>query len=53
VHKAVAVKADSDNVIVGVRIRPFNKIELQEENLAPAFKKVGKQMIREVSVNIL
>jgi hypothetical protein len=51
--KSVAVKADSDNVIVGVRIRPFNSIELAEKNVEPAFKKVGKQMIRECHQNEL
>ncbi|GMH88197.1 hypothetical protein TL16_g11084 [Triparma laevis f. inornata] len=47
-HRQAAVSADSDNVIVAVRIRPFNKIELAESDTDPAFKKVGKQMIREV-----
>ncbi|GMI32392.1 hypothetical protein TrRE_jg4309, partial [Triparma retinervis] len=51
--KAAAVKADSDNVVVGVRIRPFNSIELAEKNVEPAFKKVGKQMIRECHQNEL
>ncbi|GMH96925.1 hypothetical protein TrVE_jg13422 [Triparma verrucosa] len=47
-HRQAAVAADSDNVIVAVRIRPFNSIELAESDTDPAFKKVGKQMIREV-----
>ena len=44
--KNVAMEADSDKVVVGVRVRPLNKIELDEEN-KECFKKVGKQMIRE------
>ena len=31
-HRTAAVIADSDNVVVGVRIRPLNSIELGEKN---------------------
>ena len=42
------VNTQSDNVVVGVRIRPLNELEEKEGNPSVAFKKVGKQMIREV-----